>query len=672
VSTIQRLSILGILAGGLLGLVGCGLEAPQAPEFETTFNIPLHEERYTGQDMAQGLESVEGDEATPGPLTVRISEEIAPVHLDEQVRLRIESQAYAAELDEIDFDVPDIDPLTFTLGALAPEIVIVQGTPVTVASFSFAPDPLTLGPADEFDDFERIVFDAGSLRLTLTNHLPVPIGGGEGVTVLIEDVSAGTVAEWMISGELAPEATFQGDADLTGAFLGSELRVRLSGWCPGSGGESVVLSESQGVAIGIAFQDPSIRELSGELPALNLETTASLEIGSDVSVTEAIVSSGSLHWTLSSELPIEATVWLEASQIQLGCAPLARSVTLPAHGSAELTLDLQGAAMNRGDADAWTWSVRVTSNATDEAADLAWGQAVEAMLDASEVRFTSVRGVLDHVEIEIDPVETAVEFPDGTESVSFVAAEAEITVNNYAAVAAEASLELWGEAGGETVTVPFTLSMEAGGAEDPARASAILTEANSDLLDLLTLRPEVLLISGSVMVGDGATESVIAAGDFLDGAVTVQAPMKLVLETAQEQGDPFEVELDDDIREQFSDNLLEVVVEAEVENHFPAGVEVALHFARSEGALFANDDLILDADAVTSAAFDSGSGRVTAATTSQVILRVSEGDLDLFSEERLFGGLAVTLRSDGESAIEIWSTDYVNVKGMVSFRYRVK
>ena len=67
-SRLAGLLVLG-LACGILGFAGCGLEAPQKPVFESTLNVPLAVQSYTGEDLAQSLEAVYADSAQPSPLT---------------------------------------------------------------------------------------------------------------------------------------------------------------------------------------------------------------------------------------------------------------------------------------------------------------------------------------------------------------------------------------------------------------------------------------------------------------------------------------------------------------------------------------------------------------------------------------------------------------------------
>ncbi|MCK4303464.1 MAG: hypothetical protein KAY24_04435 [Candidatus Eisenbacteria sp.] len=654
----------------LLATAGCELEVPQKPQFETTLYVPMSEETYTGQDMADKLEAVEGNVEEPGPLTIRVSEEFEPVLMEEHLKLNVEADTYSAGLDQIDFDAPAIAPVSMHLSDLLPE----ASGEVPIPPTSLEPVVVDLGT---FNDYAEVTFLSGALHLMLVNNLSIPVGGEGEHALLIEvqDDSAGvarSVATWTIEGEIQPGGKRFTSHDLPGQPLGNHFILHVTGWSSGSDGKLVDIASGGSLNATVSFQGVEISTLTGLLPALSCEIEFPLEMSEDISIEHAVVADGVLSWSLASELPVDARVFLHASQITREGVPLYEEITVPARGSAVLTVDLCNAVMEIGAADSLVWSLGMATQATGDPEAVELGLAVVATLQATEIRFDSMRGILDHVDGEITPVAAAIEFPEGTEEAQFLIAEMAVVVCNNANVSIAADLELWGEVDGAAVHVPFSTTIAAGSHDQPESTWVFLDESNSNLLDLLNLRPETVTVSGSVQVGDGFTVSEIRAGDSLEGCFTLQAPMRLLLETAQLEGEPFEIESDEELREQIADNLVEVFVAADVENHFPTGVEVKLHFAKTEGALFVNDDLVLEADAVQPAEVDTETGRVTASVYDEIVMQVTEQeDIAVFAEELLYGAMEITLTGDGENPVEIWSTDYVKVRGIVSFRYRV-
>jgi hypothetical protein len=658
-----------------LAATGCSLEAPEAPQFMTTLNLPLEEQTYTGEDMAQSLEAIIGSTVEPGPLTVWLEETVEPVYFDDQVTLTMVAASYELNPTEIDFDPPALQPVSLGGDDLLGS-AFSPGVSLPVPAFTFEIENIDLGT---FDDFAEVVFAGGSLQLTLTNRFPLSLGDAGGgvnelvITVLDQSQSpAATVAEFKVPSVLMSGESFMASIDLAGTTIGNQLSIHISGGSVGSGDGWVTLSETQDLAIGLVFQETEVRSLSGQLPALDFSTEVDFALGDEVVVEQAVVKSGRFSWEMINDLPMPITVILRTENVLFGgTSPMETTLNLSPGAPTVFEIDLSNAVLVPDENGQWLWHISATSQGSGGEAMISTDSSIHLAIAESELVFSSVRGIVEAVEVAFDAVDAEIEFPEGTEGIQFVAAEAELTINNRAGMAASAELALTGERDGETVTVAFSTQIPAGSQALPSVTTVLLDETNSNVIELLTLRPETVSISGVVRVGDGVTSGELNRGDFLDGAFTLQAPMKLLLENAQIDGDPFDIEMDDDIREQVSEHLETFTVEATVENHFPTAVNVKFHFARSEGALFINDDLVLEAETILPATVDPVTGRVTASVNSTITMTLLRGDLDVFLEEILYGAQEVTLIGDGENPVEIWSTDYVTVKGIASFEYLV-
>lgn len=655
------------------GAAGCSLEAPEIPEFMTTLNLPIEEQTFTGEDMARNLEAIEGSSAEPGPLTVRLEETVDPVYFDDQVTLTIPAVDYSLRPLAIDFDPPALQPVSLGGEDLLGDS-FVPGATRSVPSFSFSIGALDLGT---FDEFEQVVFSGGSLQLRLVNRFPVALGDVAGgvnqLTILVIDQSrqpAVTIAEFAVPTALTPEAEISLAIDLDGVTIGNQLLIEVSGGSAGSGGELVALAESQELAIELEFQETQVSSLRGELPELEISSDVEFMLGSEVVVEQAMVREGRFSWQLTSDLPMTMSVVIWTDNVLYdGVTPLETTLNLSPGAPTLFEIDLTNAVLAPDENDQWRWHFTARSQGASGTQTITTDAAISLAISETELSFKSVKGVIETVEIAFDAVETEIEFPAGTEGIQFVAAEAQLVINNRAGMNATAELALTGERDGESVTVAFTTAIAAGSQAEPAVTTVTLDETNSNVIELLSLRPETVVISGVVQIGDGVTSGELRSGDFLDGLFTLQAPMKLLLENAQIDGDPFDFEMDEDMREQVAEHLESFTVDAAVENHFPTAVNVKFHFATSEGALFINDDLVLEAGAILPATVDPVTGRVTAAVNSTVTMTLLRGDLDIFLEEVVYGAQEVTLIGDGLNPVEIWSTDYVTVKGIASFEY---
>lgn len=659
----------------LLGAGGCGLETPQTPRFDTTFYVPIKQQIYTGQQMAAGLQAVAGDTIAPGPLTIQFSEPLDPITLDGEIGAGVRERAYTANLAAIDFTPPAVPQVSLDVEALLPAGAPGPGETGPVPAFPFGPLQLDLG---SFASYTEVALAAGTLCLTLTNHLPFPIGGDlpdQALRVRLIDCAAtpaAVVLEWVLAEVIPAGASLEAQRDLSGLVLSNRLGLEITGWSGGSGGEDVEIKPQMSLDLTLAFTATQVERLVGCPPALAASGAGEIEFADNCSISSARVSEGRLTCNLQSHLPVAATLTLEVPGLVMDGEPLRIVTTVGPYGVAGLDVDVAGAVLTRAAAGSWPLRLTVTTEPTSEPATVALGPAATVILQSADLRLAWIRGVMDHIAVRIAPLETPIDFPAGTEGVEFTAAHVNLLIRNHVAVAAEASLELQAAAGGDTVRVPITAMLPPGTSDLPAETRIELDETNSAIAALLGLRPAVVVLDGAIAIGDGVSEGEVRAGDYLDGQLAVLAPMRLVLETAHQQGDPFTVELGEDLREQVTGNLLTLSVDAQVENHFPTAVAITFHFARQEGALFVTDDLVLEAEPIACAPVDPTTGRVTASAMSSLTLSVTAGDIDLFAEERLFGGVEISLLGDGERPIEIWSTDYVKVRGVAAFRCRVE
>lgn len=656
-------------------LFGCGLELPKAPEFETTLNIPLGVETYTGLDVANGLESVEGDSTSAGPLAIEFSAELDSITLEDGLSCDVPARSVAALFEQIAFRPPSIAPCSYTLGEMMPGIP-PGGIDAIVESFAFGPLLVDLGT---FDEYREMLVTSAELRLTMVNRLPMAIGGpieqGQAVTIAITDESVEpprAIARFVIATPLLPADSCAALCNLRDVTIGNHLVVTLSGWCAGSGGEIIHLAPDDGVDLRLAFGECEIGSLTGLIPPFRLAGEESIPLSEGLSLREATVASGQLMWRVTSELPVAAAISVRLEEALRGDMPLVIEGSVPPFGEALLGTDLAGVTIRGDDLRSLTCHADVVTERAQSDCTVELGKGVRADLSATEIAFASVRGVLDQREITVDAAPVEVDFPSEAEGIIFTAAEAVIDIRNGAGAALNALLVLHGVSGGDTVSVPITADVPAGSADAPSETRLTLNEADSRILELANLQPEEIWIDGMVLVGDGVSEASVRASDLIAGDCTVQVPMRMIVESAEYTGDPFDVDIDKSTREKIAENLEQGDVIATVENHFPAGVRVAFHFSRSEEALFVDDDLIIDAGEIPPARIDPGRGRVTASEYCDLNVQVSGESLALFAEPHVFGGVTLTLRGNGDDPCEVWTTDYVTIRGIVSFRCRVR
>lgn len=659
----------------VVGSFGCGIEAPEAPQFETTLHIPLSTETYTGLDMANDLEAVEGDSTEAGPLAIHSAGDLDPIALDDGLRCTLESQFLAAVFSEIDFQPPEIPAQSYRLDQMIPGLP-PGGIDIVVDSFSIGPMTSELGTFSEFDE---LLFATGALSLVVTNRFPFTAGGdpaaGHAVILIVEDWSVSPVREiarYEISDTIDPGESYAADVDLAGTVLGNQLMLTLTAWCPGSGGEVIHLDPDDGLDLTLEFVDCEVTAVTGHLPSYTLEDEETIALDDDLSILSAVIASGQVRWNVQSSLPVRAALRVAFPDAYLGADPLVVVGSVAAAAAATIEIDLAGVQVIGDGLTALTCHVEVVTDSALAQCTLELGQGVAGDLVATEIVFASIRGVLGPREVPLEPSIVEIEFPDESAGMTFTAAEAILEMTNRSGVSLAAELALVGRSAADSVHVEFEAAIPPGTADLPSETRVTLNEVNSTVLALANLQPEEVWIEGIVWVGDGQSVCELYADDYVTGSYTVQVPMKMTLDTAQHEGDAFEMEIDESAREMIAENLREVGLNAEVANHFPTGVRVRFHFARSEEALFVSDDLVIETREIPAAAVDPITGRVSEAQNSSLTLVIDQEQVDFFAHPDVYGALEVTLIGQGSETFEIWTTDYVTIRGMAALRCRIQ
>jgi hypothetical protein len=296
---------------------------------------------------------------------------------------------------------------------------------------------------------------------------------------------------------------------------------------------------------------------------------------------------------------------------------------------------------------------------------------IAAALEPADIQLRTVEGTLAETRVAIGPIVAAVDLPPEARDFEFQSAAVTIELRNAAAAAARADLVVTGRSGEREIALPVRASIPAGRPGEPAVTTIVLDPSNSRVLDLIHLYPETAEVGGSIYVGDGSVPVRLRADDYVEGDYVVAAPLRVVLGSTTYTADPFDLELSSEVREQIAGHLAALHLAAQVENHFPVAAEVEIHFAGSEEDLLKRDELVLRTGRVAAGEVDPATGRVRAATVTQVDLRVAEGEVELFTRPRFLGAVVVRLFG-GTQAVEFRGDDYLSFRGLATLEVGVQ
>jgi hypothetical protein len=188
----------------------------------------------------------------------------------------------------------------------------------------------------------------------------------------------------------------------------------------------------------------------------------------------------------------------------------------------------------------------------------------------------------------------------------------------------------------------------------------VIDETNSDILDLIGLYPTSVEVLGNLGVGDGLTVVRLDRSATVSGHYALTSPFAFTVQNATIELDPYEVDLDEDLREALAEDVCSVRIRARIENGFPFGAAAVLNFATDSLTVFTNPEITLDPVDAPPAEVDQSSGKTVQATATQDEVALAPDEIQTLAEPDLFLGVQLDLVPSG-GVIVVSPTDEVVV-----------
>lgn len=688
----RALRLVCALLGSSLLVAGCSVDAPQVPQFETQVVVPLGVRTVTGLDLIDDEGYVEGDSAGAAPLRFVLRGSMEEVAAGSLLDLDPPLTVFSFGLDGVRLVSERPLRADILLASLCDQFGPVprDTLQVSIEPFLFPPVRRTVSPPEEIS---WVRLERGDLRITVRNHLPVPLGGFAGVPLRLRlrDHRTGvslTAAE--IWGRIEPGASAVANAPLAGLELSPELDLELSGASPGSGGVAVDVHAADHVELEGSLTDLVADSAFAVVPAQSFATGGTVQLAGDVEISEGSILGGTIRIVIDNPYPVAGTGRVTLPSVHRAAdpgVPLFATIDVPAAsgrvpGRGETTLDLAGAVVrpDSGSGESLEYRLGVETQRSSGPVRLGIRAMARGAVDPGRLSFDSIRGRLDRRPFRISPTRTTLDPPEGIDSLSFESASLALEITSTVAFPAQADLLVAGQpsGGGAQVLVPLRFSLAAAAGGIPRTTTVTLDETNSNILALLRARPRTMLVSGELLVGDGG-EGTIRRTDRLGGGYTLSAPWRMRIGRTTHRTDPVRSSVSRDEQDLIRENVIEVTARGTVTNHFPAGLEVRLVFAGAKADLaldpVSHADRVLELDSVLVApgATDAVTGRVVRARVTPIEVTIRPDQVAFFARDSLYSQAVVVVSGeDASRTVEVTALDFVEVTGMLHFLVRVK
>ena len=647
---------------------GCEIADPALPTFSTKLAVPVGTHDLTVAELIEDEDFLYA--GADSVLHFSVEGDTTDIELDLDFSAEIEGLDTDVEIGPIVLD--DFGPVSygFALAEIWPEVELLPEGTWPVPAFTFEVE----SGAEGIEGFESADVSSGRLVLALENGLPIPVSGSADPERLVAEVfdsaTGTTLVSLLFDVEIPAGGRAEAEADLAGVELPASLGVRLSGGSVGAAGVS--LDPEDALGLELSLSDLVVDAASAEIGAQSFEQTGTVALPDSLYVVEATVESGAIDVTLSSGLPVPATVYLYFNEFRTPeGGPYILSFEMPRNGVETTVADLAGATITAGEGaplDSLSYTVGVVSPGSGgEIVTVHSGTHISANLASTTLSLGEITGIIPERSFALEPMTETLDLPDELDGVLLAASTLTVDLFNGTGITGTANLNLVASsASGATAELAVVAEIEAARAEGLVRTTLSLDEDNSNIADLLSLPPESLTLTGSVTVGGDDVIGTISPDDICRIAWHADAPLRLSLENSEIDREPEPLDLDEDLREQLDDHLVAAELLVEIDNRFPFGVDILFLVGPDSLSTLATPDLVIGPLAVAAGEVGETSRYVEAGVVSTHVIELDAAEVRAFTREGAYTALrALIPGTDGEEVL-LRTVDGLSARGALS------
>ena len=659
----------GSLLAVLLFLTSCSIKSPEAPQWDVHVAIPLIDTTLTVGELLDSTKNVSIDSA--GLLGFTLDQTLDPFRVGENLSVKNISENFDVSLGDIRIDSPGKQSTTVQFAAIYPASVLLSGQNVELPAFTFGLDTTEIPP---FADFESILIKEGRVDVSLYNRLPVPIDAGLQVQLL--DFKTDTVVVSATTTQAIPPGSFYSlTFQLQNKRLPGHLAFRLTGSSAGSEGKKVYVDAgTQGVDLDISVSDIVAVEARAKIPDQEFSDVDYATLSDSILVTEADVESGSITFTMQNRLPLDLDL-----DIKLLSFFSASGDTFQAHLSLrrgeviQQTYNLGGYRFKptrtaEGARVLFRWKARAFGSG-DQMITIHSNDGVALAVDIPQLVFSKLSGILNQVHFNLDPMTTKLDLPEGLDGLAFENARLELILSNGVGFLIQPTLKIVGKNShtGQEAEIDRSVTIQPAGTM-PSINRIVLD--GPEVTRFLNVLPDEITVSGSIVLGDGQTESTVYGTDEINAKVKISIPVSLKFPDQSLTTDVANVEIDSEAQAQIQNNLQSGRLHAEIGNHLPLGATVTLYFSGLDTNVYESPQLTIGPISVEPGQRQDN-GQVVQETESTVDVQLDHEQLQIFAYPTVYLGTKISVPGSGDKFIRVYGSDYLSAKAYVQIGYHV-
>jgi hypothetical protein len=570
--------VLGVLLVCVLALgvvIGCTVQKPQVPSMDFMISLPVADETTTLEELANDDSRSESEYLSIDDGSLLTLDFSASFERREEVgdRLSVRPTANSFDTPIGDIRLPgqELPEISVAMSALI-DVDVSSGTIPLVPAAS-----IDHTVEIELSDLQSLVIKEGGFDVELSNGLPIPLQDLR--LTLIDGGNGGIVVAELPLGTVLPGSDASGAFDLAGSDISGDLQIGISGGTPLA--TDVEVGSDPRLLINGGLQPLVVTEATAVIPQQEFSDRQVLAFPDDrIKVTRAVISEGGLTLRVRNDIPVLMEVELSLDELRRPDGTVNTFLVdgLKPGEVREVAFNLDNNVFAPDNPLELQLSYRARTVASEGPVTIRAGGEIMVEALTQDLIFSRVEGLLNRVEIPVDPVTEEVDFPRGLDNLSLASTQLKIFLTSAVGFRSSIDLDITGtNLEGETASISVSEVFQRG---FPSAPVTIIVEPPSDeLTTFLNLLPTRVTVYPTVHLGDGQGTEVIEPDHWVQvDSVQFIAPARFAVEAPTEiRPDPdFRDLQDEEARGRIESNLISAEAITSIENHLPLGVSVSL------------------------------------------------------------------------------------------------
>lgn len=657
--------------------LSCSVEKPVAPKWETKLTVPLIDKTFTVWDILGDNDKIfVGQDSVVG---LQISKELNRYSIGERLKIDGIQKGFEAEVGNFTVTAPDTAKVGISLAEIYPPAQnIPPGQKTVIPAFDFESPAKAAKP---FESFQYVKLAQGVLDITVKNNLPIALGVPPNKPLVAKIWAESPTGEPLdvvtFESQIPAYGKVTESIDLAGHVIPSQIYVAAAGASPGTNGQQVTIDPNWGFTVSAYIHDLKVAEAVAKIPSQHVEHRDVFPIEDSVAIRSATVKRGRIRLSIRNDLPITAAIGYELPDFRRNGTPLHGVLNLPSRQLSEQTIVLDGYTLEPGEgarpgeqALHFNWSFD-TQNTGDNMVHLYATDKVVAEIKTDEIVFSQIRGELGNVRIDLEPVTKHVSVPEHLDSLRFGQVTLEVDVQHTLGIPARADIRVQGKnREGKVTHFEIHPTLDAAQPGETKTQKFVLGPDTPGLIDFMNSLPEEIAVTGKIQIGQPGMIGDVSEDDWVQASVAFRAPLAVAIPEQTTTAKPDTLKMEDGDRQDVVENLHKLQLKAEIENHLPLGASVTFYFARDTVSLYTRPAVTIGPIAVSLAQL-AADGRVAAATSNQIDIKLTDEQIAFFGTDPIITGVKVHIPGTHGQIAVLTANDYIHVRALGSVSFTV-